>query len=158
MFTPVIVLLIIWMVGITAIALITAIRLRGMLGGIKKKELRELLEHVSQELSEQQEKAAAFQAELERLLQHEETHLQKVGFVRFNPFADTGGNQSFCIAILDRHDNGIVISSLHSRDQTRLYAKQIRERKAQGQQLSKEENEAVKRAQSNLPLSMRSSI
>ena len=41
--------------------------------------------------------------------------LQRTGLVRFNPFEDTGGNQSFALAILDAQGNGIVVSSLHSR-------------------------------------------
>ena len=74
------------------------------------------------------------------------SHLQKMGFVRFNPFSDTGGDQSFCLAILDGQDNGIVISSLHSREQTRVYAKEIVAGKPKGVELSKEEREALKKA------------
>ncbi len=51
---------------------------------------------------------------------------QRVGLVRFNPFEDTGGNQSFALALLDREGNGLVLSSLHSRNGTRVYAKPIR--------------------------------
>lgn len=74
------------------------------------------------------------------------SHLQKMGFVRFNPFNDTGGDQSFCLAILDGHDTGIVISSLHSREQTRIYAKRIVAGKTEGVELSREEAEALNRA------------
>ena len=74
------------------------------------------------------------------------SHLQKLGFVRFNPFNDTGGDQSFCLAILNGHDTGIVISSLHSREQTRIYAKRIVAGKTEGVELSREEAEALNRA------------
>jgi hypothetical protein len=80
------------------------------------------------------------------VIEETKSHLQKMGFVRFNPFNDTGGDQSFCLAILDGHDHGIVISSLHSREQTRIYAKQIVAGKPQGVELSREEAEAVTRA------------
>src|SRR5439155_225063 len=60
--------------------------------------------------------------ELERLSQRT---IQRVGVVRFNPFADTGGDQSFAIALLDAEGNGIVLSSLHSRTDTRVFAKQV---------------------------------
>lgn len=73
-------------------------------------------------------------------------HLQQVGFRRFNPFTDTGGDQSFCLVILDRHKSGIVISSLHSRDQTRIYAKRILAGKPEGGALSSEEEKAFKEA------------
>jgi hypothetical protein len=52
-------------------------------------------------------------------------HLQHVGLLRFNPFRDTGGDQSFALAIADDHGRGVVISSLHARDVTRAYAKPL---------------------------------
>ena len=50
---------------------------------------------------------------------------QRIGLVRFNPFEDTGGNQSFALALLDADDDGIVLSSLHSRGGTRIYTKAV---------------------------------
>lgn len=52
--------------------------------------------------------------------------LQHIGLVRFNPFDDTGSDQSFAIALLDDARDGIVISSLHGRANTRVFAKPIR--------------------------------
>jgi hypothetical protein len=49
----------------------------------------------------------------------------RVGLVRFNPFEDTGGNQSFAIALLDGRGDGFIVSSLHARTGTRLYAKAV---------------------------------
>jgi hypothetical protein len=55
------------------------------------------------------------------------THsVQHVGLVRYNPFQDTGGDQSFALALLDKQGDGVVISSLHSRTMTRFYAKPIK--------------------------------
>jgi Protein of unknown function (DUF4446) len=51
--------------------------------------------------------------------------LQHVGLVRFNPFEDTGSDQSFAIALLDDRRDGIVLSSLHGRGQTRVFAKPV---------------------------------
>jgi enoyl-CoA hydratase/carnithine racemase len=51
--------------------------------------------------------------------------LQHMGVVRFNPFHDTGGDQSFAVALVDGHGNGMVLSSLHGRDATRVYAKPL---------------------------------
>ena len=52
-------------------------------------------------------------------------HFGRLGIVRFNPFDDTGGNQSFTLAILDGNNDGFVITSLHSRTGTRVYAKAV---------------------------------
>jgi len=51
---------------------------------------------------------------------------QRVGLVRYNPFEETGGNQSFALALLDASGDGWVLSSLHARSGTRVYAKAIR--------------------------------
>ena len=71
--------------------------------------------------------------------------IQHVGVVRYNPFDDTGSNQSFALALLDAQGNGVVISSLHSRQQTRVYLKEIVGGRSEAQ-LSGEETEAVGRA------------
>lgn len=71
--------------------------------------------------------------------------VQRVGVVRFNPFEDTGGNQSFSIAMLDSKADGVVITSLHSRQQTRVYLKSIVAGKCETA-LSDEEAEALRRA------------
>ena len=52
--------------------------------------------------------------------------IQKVGFVRFNPFQDTGGDNSFSVVLLDQKNNGVLFSSLYMRDGTRLYAKEVK--------------------------------
>ena len=69
----------------------------------------------------------------------------KVGVVRYNPFQDIGGDQSFSIALLDYSDNGVVVSALHGQDGTRVYAKPIIKGNSE-HQLTKEEYEAIKRS------------
>jgi hypothetical protein len=71
--------------------------------------------------------------------------IQRVGLVRFNPFEDTGGNQSFALALLDQHGDGVVVSSLHARALTRVYGKAIANGKAEAA-LSDEEAEALRQA------------
>lgn len=69
--------------------------------------------------------------------------LQHVGIVRFNPFEDTGSDQSFAIALLDDRRDGIVLSSLHGRGQTRVFAKPV-EGGGSTHQLSDEEAQAIR--------------
>ncbi len=71
--------------------------------------------------------------------------LQKVGVVRFNPFAGSGGNFSFSIALLNGHNNGLVITSMHGREQNRIYSKKIQDGKSDTQ-LTAEEQQAVAEA------------
>ena len=51
--------------------------------------------------------------------------VQKIGFLRFNPFQDTGGDNSFVIVLLDQEKNGIILSSLYTRDGVRVFAKKV---------------------------------
>ena len=70
---------------------------------------------------------------------------QRVGLVRYNPFEETGGNQSFALALLDADGDGWVMSSLHARSGTRVYAKTISGGKADAG-LSAEETDALRQA------------
>jgi hypothetical protein len=62
--------------------------------------------------------------------------------VRYDAYGDMSGQQSMTIALLDENRSGIVLSSIHHRDTARLYAKQVREGKAE-LALSPEEEEAI---------------
>ena len=70
---------------------------------------------------------------------------QRVGLVRYNPFEETGGNQSFALALLDAGGDGWVLSSLHARSGTRVYAKAIKAGRADAG-LSDEETAALGQA------------
>jgi Protein of unknown function (DUF4446) len=71
--------------------------------------------------------------------------VQRTGLVRYNPFEDTGGNQSFAVALLDANGDGVVVSSLHARQNTRVYAKAIVGGRSEAA-LSDEETEALRKA------------
>ncbi len=76
--------------------------------------------------------------------------LQHLGVVRFNPFPDTGSDQSFAIALLNDRHNGVVISSLHARSGTRVFAKSV-EAGRTSHALSDEEAEALRIAAEGAP-------
>ncbi len=110
----------------------------GVEGGDLEAILGQHLETVHQVGSDLDELTART-AILESSARH---HFAKEGLVRFNPFPDTGGNQSFAMALLDESDDGFVLSSLHSRTGTRIYAKAVAMGKSDGS-LSTEEQEAI---------------
>ncbi|MDH4330590.1 MAG: DUF4446 family protein [Candidatus Moranbacteria bacterium] len=76
--------------------------------------------------------------------------IHKIGLVRFNPFKDLGGDQSFSIALLNGDNSGIVISSLHTREGTRIYSKSIKNSKSEKYTLTAEEEESIEKAK-NIP-------
>jgi len=65
--------------------------------------------------------------------------------VRYDAYGEMSGRQSTSIALLDAHRSGLILSSIHHRDQARLYAKQVREGEPE-LELSPEESEAVRLA------------
>jgi hypothetical protein len=93
-------------------------------------------------------------AELTKLCDRVETELrgtiQRIGIVRFNPFNDTGSDQSFAVALLDANGTGVVISSLFSRTTTRVFAKSVVDGKST-YLLTDEEQEAITQAMTSEP-------
>lgn len=71
--------------------------------------------------------------------------VQHVKTIRYNPFPDQGGNQSFAIAWLDEAGNGTVMSSLYARDKMSVYAKPVRAYESEFE-LSEEERAALSKS------------
>ncbi|MCS7224393.1 MAG: DUF4446 family protein [Armatimonadetes bacterium] len=71
--------------------------------------------------------------------------LRRVGLVRFDAFSDVAGEQSFAVALLDDNGDGVVVTSLSGRNESRCYAKPIRNLSS-SYRLSEEETEAIKKA------------
>lgn len=71
--------------------------------------------------------------------------VQKVSLIRYNPFEQTGGDQSFSLCLLDGKDNGFLLTALHTRDRTRVYTKTIVAGESKTE-LSREEDKLLKQA------------
>lgn len=108
-----------------------------------------LNEHISQ-VRETATRVEALDQLATRLEEATQFNLNHLGLVRFNPFRDTGGDQSFAIALLDGHGSGVVLSSLHTRDMTRVYAKPL-QNWASTHALTDEEKQAIALAQQKQP-------
>lgn len=83
--------------------------------------------------------------ELQSMQRASLSHIQKVGMVRYDAFDDMGGEQSFSVALLDAKANGIVVSGLSGREDSRVYAKPVA-RGRSSHTLSDEEIEAIAKA------------
>jgi hypothetical protein len=114
--------------------------------GMTKRDLSSALKKMLKDFDEHDGKIKILFNEADDLKKENLYNIQKIGLVRYNPFAETGGNQSFCLSLLDGNNNGLVISSLHSRENTRIYAKPVKKGKAANYDLSAEEKEAIKKA------------
>lgn len=121
---------------------------RRLIGSNKRGDLIAILD---QQLSSMNETKAVLSEIKKRVLYLEKeipNSIKKVGLVRFNPYRELGGNQSFALSLLDEELNGVVLSALHSRQTTRVYAKPVVLGKETRYSLSEEEREAVKIAKS----------
>lgn len=114
--------------------------------GVSEKSLKVILEEILKDVEISKKdidylKDYSLKLEKDGLL-----HIQKVGLLRFNPFKDTGGDQSFILSLVDGKDTGVVISGLYSRSGTRWYAKKVVEGKGVDYELSEEEKKSLKEA------------
>lgn len=116
-----------------------------MFNFFKKKKEPENLQGLLSQFKDLKENLEKFSEELEKLKKESKFSIQRTGIVRFNPFSEIGGNQSFSIALLDGKNNGLVITSLYTREGNRIYAKPIVDGKSQ-YLLSREEKEAIEKA------------
>lgn len=121
-------------------------KLSKLTSGTNKKDLLSILEKILRDSEIKSKQINDLLKEIEKINKENFHFVQKIGLVRFNPFVGTGGDQSFCLTLLDGEDTGLVISSLHSRDTTRIYAKPVKKGKAVNYELSVEEKQAIKNA------------
>jgi len=108
------------------------------------KEPRNLKE-ILVSLKKLEEKSENLFKEIEDLKKEQKFSIKKVGIVRYNPFSEVGGDQSFSAAFLDGNNDGAVITNLYSREESRVYGKPISEGNSE-YSLSEEEKTAIKKA------------
>ena len=121
-------------------------RLKRFFVGKKAKDLEDtlvILENNIKELKEAKEKTEKEIVEINTKLRKSIRGLETV---RFNPFPDQGSNQSFAIGMLNEENDGIVLSSLYSRERMSIFAKPIKNGKSE-YELTNEEKEAITKAE-----------
>ncbi len=110
-----------------------------------EKSLVKVFTSLQKTLAQHEKKLIHHHRSLLDLDQKLKNSIQQVVIHRFNPFQHTGGKQSFILAFLDGHQNGVLITSLHSRENTRFYVKSIKEGEGVEHALSPEEAKLIKR-------------
>lgn len=111
--------------------------------GANKKTLEEVLTNLTRGLQIAKKDIDLLISRCDTIEKHQQFHVQKIGLLRFNPFKDTGGDQSFILALLDAQDTGVVITALYSRSGTRWYAKRVKRGKGLDHELSDEEKRSL---------------
>jgi hypothetical protein len=113
--------------------------------GIDPKTLMNALQGIQHTLAEHERLHSVTKSDLQKIKDAMQLHVQQVTLKRFNPFGDTGGDQSFILALLDGNSDGVVITSLHSRENTRFYVKSVSGGVGIDHPLSVEEQKTIKR-------------
>lgn len=133
------------LVGLGGFVVWMYLSLKGLLKGAKDSDFLEVIKSIediqkfnTSEINRLDKTLKTVQAEILN-------HVQKVGLVKFNPFNETGGDHSFSLVLLDGNKNGIIITSLHTRERTRLYTKIVESGKS-NIELSNEESKALNQA------------
>lgn len=112
---------------------------------IKEENLMDTLVHCLEELQLIRKELQRFESDQQKMRSVLKGTVQKVGVVRFDAFEDVGGKLSFSVALLNEHGDGIVLSSLNGRQESRSYVKPV-EGGESSYTLSKEEREAIAKA------------
>jgi hypothetical protein len=116
------------------------------MGQFGEGNLEELLHRVQSELNGQGQRLADAIARLQSMEEAQPALVQSPGLVRFRGFEDVGGDISFSAAVLSQEGDGIVLTALHGRNDTRIYAKKV-DKFASAYPLSDEEIAAIKQTQ-----------
>lgn len=135
-----------WLIVLTVFFLRLHTHYNKLTKGVSEKSLRSVLEKVLRDIGIAQKDIDYLKSWCDRIEKDGHLHIQKTGLVRFNPFKDTGGDQSFILSLVDGSDTGVIISGLYSRSGTRWYAKKIVNGKSVEHELSDEEKRALKEA------------
>ncbi len=128
--------------------LIIEIRLKRIFAGIKAKNLEEMLVEAGKKLNQLEENQKKIEQHLTVIDGRLDKSIRNIETLRFNPFVEAGGNQSFAIALLNDKGNGVILSSLYARDRMSVFAKPVVAGKSSFE-LTEEEKTVLNKAKIN---------
>lgn len=120
-------------------------RLKRFFMGKKAKDLEETLIHLEEEITRLSKSKENMEKDLININQKLRKSIRGLETIRFNPFPDQGSNQSFAIGLQNEDGDGVVISSLYSRERMSVFAKPIK-KGVSTYELTDEEKEVIQKA------------
>lgn len=135
-------------IGIWGLSSAATVRRRYLrvFGDDKPENVEQLIAGLRERLDASVDHFETFGARLDTLDRKASQSINRIGLVRFNPFQDTGSDQSFSAAFLNDNGDGLILTSLWGRDEVRLYAKPVDKNESR-YVLSQEEKQALDLAQ-----------
>ena len=135
----------VWLIVLTVLIYGYLNKIKELTKGVNEGNLLKVLKNISNLEKGNSRKIKKNAEKLKGIDKEILSHVQKMGFVRFNPFNELGGDHSFSLALLNGKNDGVVITGLHTRERTRIYVKEIKGGNCEAE-LSKEEKKALKKA------------
>ena len=126
-------------------AIATEKRLKRFFSGKKAKDLEDTIDILSAEINKLNKSKEEIEKNITSINFKLKKSIRGLETIRFNPFKDQGGNQSFAIGMLNEENDGLVISSLYSRERMSIFAKPIKNGRSE-YELTTEEKEVLQKA------------
>lgn len=123
----------------------TEYRFKKFFAGTKAKNLEDVMMNLGEQMKDIKEVEEAIDKHLLIVDKRLDKSIRSIETVRFNPFLDAGGNQSFAISFLNDEGDGVIMSSLYARDRMSIFAKPIVKGKSDFE-LSEEEKEVLEKS------------
>lgn len=125
--------------------LMIEIRLKKIFAGTKARNLEEMIVLIGKKINQIESSQEKIDSHLMTVDNKLSKSIRNIETLRFNPFVDAGGNQSFAISFMNDEGNGVVMSSLYARDRMSIFAKPIVNGKSEFE-LSSEEKEVLEKS------------
>jgi len=140
----VIVLLMIWLGFVSFFLFKSIFHYQNLTKNVKQKNLESVLQDLVNSLEDSKKDIEKLIYRCDTIEKQQVFHIQKIGLLRFNPFKDTGGDQSFILSLTDAENSGVVITGLYARSGVRWYVKSVEKGVGVEYELSGEEKKALK--------------
>lgn len=136
----------IWLTGLTFLSWRQNRFLKSLFPKSGERDIRKKFEDIVKAVESFQGDLIDLDGKIKVIRKQELRYIQRLELLRFNPYNDTGGDQSFTACFLDNQGSGIVITSLHARSGTRVFGKEVISGKSSKYQLSQEEELVINKA------------
>ena len=140
-----IVAIFLWLVILTLIVFKMKGHYQNLVASTKKKKLDEILDQLIINDNKFSKEIELINNQLIKISEEAKFYLQKIGFVRYDPF-EGRGEQSFVVALLDKENSGLVVNFIYTRDGLRVYTKQVKKGQGDKYELSEEEKNAIEKS------------
>jgi len=134
-----------WLGILTVVIFKTKAHYQNLVASTRKKKLDEILDQLIINDNKFSKEIELINNQLVKINKEAKFYLQKIGFIRYNPF-EGRGEQSFVLALLDKENSGLVINFIYTRDGLRVYTKKVKNGQGDKHQLSGEEKNAIEKS------------